>query len=94
MKKRRIVKQPKVQKLRMRLAGKYLIVLRGRKGYVMCGYLNLEAAEKFGDVAVRIVKVSTLRDALKATVESCTAAARQRGIYPGQPIKEVLAIIA
>ena len=31
-----------------------MIVVTCRKGYLMCGYLNLDAAEKFGDAAVLV----------------------------------------
>ncbi|MFH1768709.1 MAG: DUF1805 domain-containing protein [Candidatus Omnitrophota bacterium] len=46
-----------------KLSKKNLIVIRGNKGYVMCGYLDLAAADKFKDVAVKITGVSTVKDA-------------------------------
>lgn len=78
----------------MELGCRNLIVLKGTKGYVMCGYLNLNAAKKFKDVAVKITGVATIEQAYKACVSCCTPAARGLGIYKGQPIKEVLKIIA
>ena len=79
---------------RIKLSGKNLIVLRGEKGYVMCGYLNLKVAQKFGDAAVKIVGVSTIRQALKSRVHSLTTYAAALGIRKGQPVKKVLARIA
>ncbi len=79
-----------IEALEMHLGAKRLIVLRGCRGYVMCGYLNLKTAQKFQDAAVKIAGVSTIREALRARVLACTAAARKLGIYPGQPIKETL----
>ena len=76
------------------LQSKNLILLRGSRGYVMCGYLNLKAAEKFKDVAIKITGISTIEEALKTSVHSCTSSARKLGIFKGQPIKEVLKIIA
>jgi len=76
------------------LQSKNLIVLRGSRGYVMCGYLNLKVAEKFDDVAVRIVGVSTIAGAISASVHSCTSAAKKLGIKKGQPVKDVLEKIA
>lgn len=76
------------------LLSKNLILLRGSKGYVMCGYLNLKVAEKFGDVAIKIVGVSSIADALKAKVHSCTSSAKKLGIRKGQPVKEVLKLLA
>lgn len=78
----------------MPLQKKNLIIFRGKYGYVMCGYLNLKVAEKFDDVAVKIVGVATLNDALKASVHSCTSAAARLGIKKGQPVRDVLKILA
>lgn len=75
------------------LQSKNLILLKGNKGYVMCGYLNLRVAEKFKDIAIKIIGVSSIEQALKAKVHSCTSYARKLGISKGQPIKEALKII-
>ncbi|MBP7087814.1 MAG: DUF1805 domain-containing protein [Candidatus Omnitrophica bacterium] len=83
-----------IQAILIKLSHKNLIILLGSKGYIMCGYLNLTAANKFKEVAVKIVKVSTIAKALKAKTHSVTYAAKQLGIYRGQPIKDVLKIIA
>jgi uncharacterized protein YunC (DUF1805 family) len=83
-----------IEAFAIRLLNKTFILLRGSRGYVMCGYLNLKTAQKFGDVAVKITGVSTIEEALKASVHSCTSAAKRLSIHKGQPIKEVLKIIA
>ncbi|HOW43308.1 MAG TPA: DUF1805 domain-containing protein [Candidatus Omnitrophota bacterium] len=83
----------KIEAIDLALAARHLIVLKGSRGYVMCGYLNQSAAEKFKDAAVKIKGVSSVADALKATVFSCTTAARRLGIRPGQPVREVLRAI-
>ena len=76
------------------LQSKNLILLRGRGGYIMCGYLNLKAAERFKDTAIKITGISTVAEALKSSVHSCTSSARRLGISKGQPVREVLKIIA
>lgn len=83
-----------VETVLFNLAGKNLIVLRGSRGYIMCGYLNMAAAEKFKDVAVKITGVSTISEALRTTVASCTSRARALGIRRAQSVKDVLKIIA
>ena len=83
-----------IEALLIPLASKNLIILRGSRGYVMCGYLNLRVAQKFNDVAIKIVGVSSIKDALQASVHSCTSAARKLGIHKGQSIKEALNLIA
>lgn len=83
-----------IEALAIKLLSKNLILLRGGKGYVMCGYLDLKVAQKFGDVAIKITGVSTIEEALRAEVHACTPMARDLGIRKGQPIKETLRIIA
>ena len=80
--------------LELKLLDKKLIVLRGGKGYIMCGYLDLRVAEKFKDCAAKITGVSTIRQALSAKIHSCTRQAKRSGIYKGQPVKDALAIIS
>jgi len=83
-----------IEAISIGLLSKSLILLKGRKGYVMCGYLNLKVAQKFQDAAVKIVGVSSIEEALRVGVHSCTFTAKKLGIFKGQPIKETLKIIA
>ena len=76
------------------LFSKNLIVIRGKHGYIMCGYINLKAAEMFKDVAVKVTGVSSIKDVLRARVNSSTSSAKRLGIYKNQPVKDVLKIIA
>ncbi|MBU1999140.1 MAG: DUF1805 domain-containing protein [Candidatus Omnitrophota bacterium] len=78
----------------IRLQSKFFILIKGRKGYIMCGYLNLSSASKVKDVAVKVTGVGCIEDVLKAKATAVTYSARQLGIFPGQPIKEILSIIA
>ena len=82
-----------VEAMLTRLGERNLIVLKGRKGYIMCGYLNIKAADKFKDIGVKIVNVSTIEEAVKTKVHSMTYAAKKLGIYKEQEIKDVLEII-
>ena len=83
-----------IEGIRFKLFTKNLIVLKGSKGYIMCGYLDLKVAEKFGDVAVKIVGVSDIQGTLNSRVFDCSRPAKKLGIYKGQPVKEALRIIA
>ena len=53
-----------------------LVLLKGEKGFVMCGYLNLEAAEKLNDIAVRVTGVKDLESLLNAKVAGVTSGAK------------------
>jgi len=82
-----------IEAVAVKLLSKNFILLRGSKGYIMCGYLNLGVARKFKDVAAKIVGVATIEDAFKAQIHSCTPAAKKLGIKPGQPVKETVKLI-
>jgi uncharacterized protein YunC (DUF1805 family) len=70
-----------------------LLILRGRKGYAMCGYLNLEAAEKLGDTAVRASGVMNLETLLNAPVAGATSKAKLLGIKEGQKVSEIVSLL-
>ncbi|MDO9516879.1 MAG: DUF1805 domain-containing protein [Methanosarcinaceae archaeon] len=57
-----------------------LIVIKADKGFVMCGYLDIDMADTLGDVAVRVRGVSTFEDVLEAQVVGATQAAIDLGI--------------
>jgi len=83
-----------IQALSLKLGSKTLIVLAGKKGYIMCGYLDMKAANKFKDVAIKVVGVVNIKQALDSYVYSASWAAKKLGIRKGQPIKDVLKIIS
>lgn len=68
-----------------------LLVIRAGCGFVMCGYLNMEVANKLGDVAVRVTGVKSFEDVLNAKAVDVSEAAKKFGITVGMPAKEALA---
>lgn len=83
-----------IEALCINLQSKNFILLRGQRGYIMCGYLDLRVADKFRDVAVKVTGVSTIDDVLSATVHSCSLRAKRLGIKKGQAVREALKAIA
>ena len=77
-----------------KISSKNLIVIKGKKGYIMCGYLNLKAAEKFGDIALIVKGVSNIEDVLSSKVAALTKQAKKLGLYKNQPIKDALKTLA
>jgi uncharacterized protein YunC (DUF1805 family) len=67
-----------------------LLVIRADKGFLMCGYLNVNAAEEFGDTAAKVKGVKSLEDMLKAQVVEVTEMAKELGIEPGMTGREAL----
>lgn len=59
-----------------------LLMLLCKKGYIMCGYLNQEAAEKFGDAAA-IAGGSTFEEILANPIKSVTPEAEALGVAAG-----------
>jgi uncharacterized protein YunC (DUF1805 family) len=60
-----------------------LVIVVADKGFVMCGFLNVEAAEKLGVAAAMVSGVKTFEDVLKAEVRAATSKAKSLGIKPG-----------
>ncbi|MBI4055509.1 MAG: DUF1805 domain-containing protein [Elusimicrobia bacterium] len=67
-----------------------LVLVLGRKGYLMCGYLNLEAAERFHAAAAIVRGVRNVREILEKGVWKVTRRARRLGVRPGIPGREAL----
>ena len=71
-----------------------LLVITGDKGYIMCGYLNINTAQKRNDVACIVTGVKTIEDMLNSNVAALTAKAQELGISMNMPVKIALEILA
>jgi uncharacterized protein YunC (DUF1805 family) len=71
-----------------------LLVITGKKGYIMCGYLNINTAQKRNDVACIVTGVKTIEDMLNSNVVALTAKAQSLGISMNMEVKQVLEILA
>jgi uncharacterized protein YunC (DUF1805 family) len=76
--------------LKMDMEHAPLLVIRAGCGFVMCGYLNMEIANKLEDVAVRVTGVRSFEDVLNAKTADVSEAAKKRGIMTGMSAKEAL----
>jgi uncharacterized protein YunC (DUF1805 family) len=70
--------------------GTNLVFIKGGKGFIMCGYLNLETAEKMNNVAAVVTGVKTVDDMLNKNIESSTTNAQKIGIVPGISVLKAL----
>lgn len=59
-----------------------MLIILCKKGYVMCGYLNTDTAEKFGDSAV-VVGGSCFEETLANPVKAVTSGASKMGVEVG-----------
>lgn len=67
-----------------------LLLVVAEKGFVMCGFLNIEAAERLGVAAAMVSGVKTFEDVLNAEVKAATTKAKSLGIQPGMRGAEAL----
>lgn len=67
-----------------------LILIKAEKGFAMCGYLNMDVANKFGDCAVVAKGVRNFEDLLNAKVIEISNKAKELGISKELSIREAL----
>ncbi|MDR3306750.1 MAG: DUF1805 domain-containing protein [Endomicrobium sp.] len=70
--------------------GSNLVFIKGSIGFIMCGYLNLETAEKMNNIAAIATGVKAIDDMLKKNIVRSTTIAQKMGIVPGIPVLEAL----
>lgn len=67
-----------------------LILIKVKRGFIMCGYLNIDAASSMGDVAGRVKGVKDFSDILSSRVVEVTEKAKSLGLTPGITGREFL----
>jgi uncharacterized protein YunC (DUF1805 family) len=67
-----------------------LLMIIGRIGFVGCGFINVEAAEKLDVAAATVTGVESIEDVLDAAVKAATSKAREKGVRVGMKGKEVM----
>ena len=70
-----------------------LLLVTGETGFVMCGFLNMEAAEKLNVTAAMVSGVKSFDDVLEAGVKAVTSEARRKGIEPGMKGKDAIKLL-
>jgi uncharacterized protein YunC (DUF1805 family) len=67
-----------------------LLLMVAEKGFVMCGFLNIDAAEKLGVSAALVSGVKSFEDVLNGEVKAATTKAKNLGIEAGMKGSEAL----
>jgi len=70
-----------------------LLIMQAKKGYVMCGYLDMNAANKIGDIAGKVTGVKTFDDMLNADVVEVSENAKLTGLTQGMNVKDFLNVL-
>ena len=67
-----------------------LLIITAEKGFVMCGFLNVEAAERLNVAAAVVSGVKTFEDVLNGQVKAVTSKAKGLGVEVGMKGSEAL----
>jgi uncharacterized protein YunC (DUF1805 family) len=70
-----------------------LIVVKAKKGYIACSYIDKDTAEKVGDIAAFVSGVKDLKDLEKAKIRAATSWAEDLGIREGMSVKKALELM-
>jgi len=70
-----------------------LVMIIGRTGFVMCGFLNIEAAEKLNVTAAMVKGVRNFDDVLETEVKAVTSKAEKKGIKVGMKGKDAVKLL-
>ena len=76
------------------LYGSKLMLIKGGKGFLACGYINLQTAEKLGHAAAIVRGVASFDDMLNANVCELSEEAKKLGLKTGISGREALEILA
>jgi uncharacterized protein YunC (DUF1805 family) len=69
-----------------------LLIIKGAKGFLGCGYINVETCNKTGEACAIVTGVKTHDDMLGAEIKAVSAEAAKRGVRVGMKGEEALAI--
>jgi len=70
-----------------------LLIIIADKGVIMCGFLNMDAAERLGVAAAMVCGVKTFDDVLNAEVRAVTSKAEKFGVKIGMRGAEALKLM-
>lgn len=73
--------------VRIEMPNAPLLLIKGNKGFAMCGYLNPQSAEKLGDAAIIVSGVHSFEDMLKARIKWASTRAKEMGVEEGEPLR-------
>ncbi len=60
-----------------------LVMIVATRGFVCCGFINMDAAERLGVSAAMVSEVKSFDDVLKAEVKAATTKAQGAGVQVG-----------
>jgi uncharacterized protein YunC (DUF1805 family) len=70
-----------------------MLVVKAKKGYVACSYVDRQTAEHLGDVAAFVTGVKSFEDMFHAKIRHMTAWAEDMGVREGMSVKKALELM-
>jgi len=70
-----------------------LLLIIGPIGFVMCGLLNIDAAERLKATAAMVSGVRSFDDVLEAEIKAVTSKAQMKGVRVGMKGKEAVKLL-
>ena len=70
-----------------------LLLIVGRTGFVMCGFLNIDVAEKVNVTAAVVSGVKTFDDVLAAEIKAVTSKAQMKWIKVGMKGEDAVKLL-
>jgi uncharacterized protein YunC (DUF1805 family) len=67
-----------------------LLLLIGQTGFVGCGFINIDAAERLNVAAATVTGVKTFSDVLNAEIKAATSKAKTKGVKVGMKGREAI----
>lgn len=68
-----------------------LVLIIGQKGFVGCGFINIEAAERLNVAAATVSGVKTYDDVLNAEIKAASSKAQAQGVKAGMKGRDAVA---
>ncbi|MDB4583324.1 YunC family protein [Draconibacterium sp.] len=72
----------------------FVLIITAENGFLGCGYLNVEVANKVDDVCAIVTGVKTPDDMLSAKIIAVSEAAVELGVKEGMTGKEALVLMS
>lgn len=70
-----------------------LLIVKAKKGYVACSYINKDISNRLGDVACFVTGVKSFDEIMNAKVRDMTNWAEELGIREGMSVKKALELM-
>ena len=67
-----------------------LVLITAEKGFIMCGFLDMQTAERLNVAAALVSEVKSFDDVLNAQVKAATSKAKSLGVETGMKGSEAL----